>query len=530
MTLVLEPILAKKAAVPKPVEKTEKTAAVSVIGKELADPGKIPWNNFFASIFQGKKIILQQKIRSQIEEYNKTENQDEKNTLKMKLITELNNLFLDVLPDVTSDNAHICARLLVRNCIVTEAWMSDAHRELFSKIPVGYVEPVDMDFPVFYQDEWMSGVESGAVRSSKIEDARSANQKKSPDARLNQLYSSIETERQNLEKNLENREQVLDEIQEMIDEIMLSRVSTAILDENPPYNVKINNNSGFEKLRQAMSKMQAVERYLSGTFLKVDKLSEETRVLEQKLGCEAKPENTENDALKDEFEALRQMQKLCVGPRGNDFPYFYSGFAGQEFISRELLVSRMKHFLYLDSGLFYWKFQGLESNSCPYTVLLPCYGESGCCWEPIDYKNKASGRGKLGIPMYPANNPPDRVILSALAQYRWLKEKELMGTYWMNEGITGNYYMYHENLKKLKRKGTCEIKFDMDLKRNFINDYILWMMFESQGMQKLSKDARQLFYNHMPFPDDLKDSLKDRGYHYKVLWENDQRKKGAKGY
>ena len=47
----------------------------------------------------------------------------------------------------------------------------------------------------------------------------------------------------------------------------------------------------------------------------------------------------------------------------------------------------------------------------------------------------------------------------------------------MEEGLTGHYYEYSQNTKL---KG--------DLKQAFIQDYILWIKFESQGMQKLNKE------------------------------------------
>ena len=91
---------------------------------------------------------------------------------------------------------------------------------------------------------------------------------------------------------------------------------------------------------------------------------------------------------------------------------------------------------------------------------------------------------------------------------RWQVAKEKAQHYWMEEGLTGYYYEYAQ---KNKLKG--------DLKEYFIQDYILWIHFESQGMQKLSREVRTIFWRYIPFPQTIKDNLKNRGYYYAELYK-----------
>ncbi|MDD5089341.1 MAG: hypothetical protein PHQ23_00325 [Candidatus Wallbacteria bacterium] len=496
---------------------------------KVDNSAKVKWNQFLAGLFSGKKILQQQKIKAVLDSYDKATTSEEKNSAKYKVASSFIELANENLEELKKNECSLYTRLMYRYALLSGDWIKEPQTSLFNTTPIDMIDEIG-DIPCFYADEWMMMVQNGKIRPSKFEDAKSSFKKKSPDAKLNQMYTSIETEVQNLEKNILTREENLADFNDACSAIMDSRLDPSVTQSGPPYEVKINNNTHFEKIRTLMSRMQAIDRYLTGTSDKINKLHHEATILEQKLGSQASTGESKPDALKDEYSAIQEMIKMCVGPRGNDFPVVASQFMGQDIITREMVIEKVKQYQHLDSEMFYWKFQGLESNNCPLIILVPCYGESGFCWEPIDFSNRASGRGKIVIPMYPANTPPDRVIISALAQYRWLKEKELLGTYWMNEGITGNYYMYHEGLKKLKRKGGTDIKFDPDLKSSFIGDYILWMVFESQGMQKLSKEARALFYNFLPLPADIKDKLKDRGYHYRVLWENDQRKKASRGY
>jgi hypothetical protein len=51
----------------------------------------------------------------------------------------------------------------------------------------------------------------------------------------------------------------------------------------------------------------------------------------------------------------------------------------------------------------------------------------------------------------------------------------------------------------------------------FIRDYMIWISKESQGMQKLDKEIRGLFWRMMPFPQATKDSLRNRGFIYSEL-------------
>jgi hypothetical protein len=97
------------------------------------------------------------------------------------------------------------------------------------------------------------------------------------------------------------------------------------------------------------------------------------------------------------------------------------------------------------------------------------------------------------------------------------KEKALH--YWMEEGITGKYYQWFQN-QKLRG----------DVKEYFINDYILWITKESEGMQKLDRTVRGIFWRLIPHPQAIKDKLKNRGYVYNELYKKDINISRSDGY
>jgi hypothetical protein len=80
----------------------------------------------------------------------------------------------------------------------------------------------------------------------------------------------------------------------------------------------------------------------------------------------------------------------------------------------------------------------------------------------------------------------------------------------MEEGLTGNYYQWF-NSRKMKG----------DVKAAFITDYLLWMTKESDGIQKIDKEVRAIFWRYMPFTQEVKEKLKARGPVYQELYQRD---------
>ena len=119
--------------------------------------------------------------------------------------------------------------------------------------------------------------------------------------------------------------------------------------------------------------------------------------------------------------------------------------------------------------------------------------------------------------MYPRNLY--YAVLTAVADLRWQVAKEKASFYWMEEGLTGNYYQWFLS-EKLKG----------DIKEYFIRDYILWMTKEAEGVQKLPKEVRNAFWRHMPFTKEVKEKLKTRSLVYQELCQKDINRTMSDGY
>jgi hypothetical protein len=189
----------------------------------------------------------------------------------------------------------------------------------------------------------------------------------------------------------------------------------------------------------------------------------------------------------------------------------------RDIATKENLMRMIEEIETIDPGIFLRKYKQEEHRIVPHFIIVPTYGDFGICWEPFEQSNRATGKGRIAVPMY--SRELKTAVLYALGDLRWQIAKEKAMHYWMEEGLTGNYYEYTQ-ANKLKG----------DLKEYFIQDYILWIKFESQGMQKLHKDVRSIFWRQIPFPQELKEELKNRGYYYSELYRKDQNRAVSRGY
>jgi len=237
---------------------------------------------------------------------------------------------------------------------------------------------------------------------------------------------------------------------------------------------------------------------------------------------EGEDEQVEVDfqAIDSEFDTVRQATKMTIGRQGNHFPvltseYFHCGPNDVGF--RENIIALLALIESIDPEAFCRYYRNRMNRIVPYVLLIPCYGDTGICWEPFDKHNRATSRGRIVIPMYPKNLTI--ALMSAVADLRWQVAKEKAAYHWMEEGLTGNYYQWF-----------AAQKFKGDIKGYFIQDYILWMTKESEGIQRLDKELRGTFWRYMPFSKEVKEKLKTRSFVYQELYQRDINRTMSDGY
>jgi hypothetical protein len=276
------------------------------------------------------------------------------------------------------------------------------------------------------------------------------------------------------------------------------------------------------EIQELMKNMTRTDREMTALLNTLvagkEELAEARANLERAGADEAASADTQ--AIGTEFQSIRQMAKMTVGRQGNAFPFLtgeYFHCPPNATGTRENIIKLLTWIESIDCEAFQRRHKNQINRIVPYVLLLPTYGDFGVCWEPYNKMNKTTSRGRVAVPMYPKNLTV--AVLTAIGDYRWQFAKEAASFYWMEEGLTGNYYQWFQ-AQKLKG----------DVKMYFIQDYIMWMTKEAEGTQKLDKEVRGIFWRFMPFAQSLKDRLKDRNLVYQELYQRDKNRTMSDGY
>jgi hypothetical protein len=220
------------------------------------------------------------------------------------------------------------------------------------------------------------------------------------------------------------------------------------------------------------------------------------------------------------MDTVRQRTKMTCGRQGNHFPVFtkeYFHCIPKTTGTRENVLATLTWLESIDPGAFCRIQKNTPMRIVPYVLLIPSYGESGMCWEPFNRYNRLTSRGRIVVPMYPKSL--QLAVISAVGDLRWQVAKEKAGYHWMEEGLTGQFFQWFTD-QKLKG----------DIKDAFVENYALWLTKESEGVQRLDKDLRGIFWRHLPFSQEIKEKLKGRSMAYQELFQRDVNRSMSDGY
>jgi hypothetical protein len=407
-------------------------------------------------------------------------------------------------------------RLCIRFGVLLPTMISAEQRDILSRV---IMENATGE-PIHYVDEWIVLVARGRVNASATDETKAA--ARDTGMRLNAM---LEKTRGRYDAQLSLIRQHTTEMEHLEESL---GHQTGALQSHSVRNDLDNIREPYDDgQKSAMSEANSILRRLSIMNRDLERHIKEAEDLRRQLDeLSDKEESYGTETLVDtktvieEFRTIRQMNKLSVGRQGNHFPLLMKQYFRGSLMdlgTRENIINILADSEYLDPGIFLRTFKQQTNRIVPNVILLPCYGEDGVCWEPFERFNRASSRGRLAIPMYPKDIRTAAV--AALGDLRWQVAKEKAQHYWMEEGLTGWYYQW---FSERRMKG--------DVKDSFVQDYILWITKESEGTQKLDRDVRDIFWRYIPFPQDVKDKLKNRGYVYNELYKKDINRSMSDGY
>ena len=469
-----------------------------------------------------------QRVHQVLSKYLTCQDPKDRAVYRQQIVTAYWELLRGMVGKMSDISVPMPKKMLVRFGVVLPSLFRQESKDYFSKI---FVENRENE-PIMYVDEWFKEIASGRMGNSATDEkkqVKAANM--TPDqaasaeqARLMQLQSKNSGKLQSTENLLgikENERRML--------EVELKRDIEDLCQHQPIFGMDPHTAGYTEMQRKMLPEITDILHRLSKNDKDLSKLLEEFKEakatydnVQDKInqGGGAAAATNDTEAVKLEFETVRQMAKMTVGRRGNQFPIFTREFyhcTERGTGTRENVIDVLRWIESLDPGVFHRIHKNIPNRIVPYVLLVPTYGDRGFCWEPFDRYNRVTSRGRIVVPMYPKDLKI--AVLTAVADLRWQVAKEKASYYWMEEGLTGQYYQHFD---QMKLKG--------DVKEFFIEDYILWMTKESTGVQRLDKDVRGIFWRNMPFPKALKEDLRKRSLVYDELCKKDANREMSDGY
>lgn len=452
-------------------------------------------------------------------QFEKETDKERKVIFKERLSTAFWTLYAEIGRKM-SKNLSREKRLLLRFGLFDLKYLSSDDQKFI--LAVKFDDP-DPENTMFYADEWLLAVAEGRIKPSIVDEAsRSVTEKKDAGAqsKIERIQGSMDGDKRNYGSFNEKRKMLEDAVVSLVNMIVSHSHDSLI---GMPDNYNEDQLRKMDEMQDAVRELKKIDKDMRLAKNSYYDRYEELRALQAEMGSAPQQNLTEPQnygaadarTLENEVNnALRQMAKMCVGRQGNHFPMLLSSFMPKEtrdYNFKGNALKFMQDIEKLDPTIFERIYKQNTTRIPPYIILIPGYGNLGICWEPYDKYNKATSKGRIAIPIFSRN--PRLSIVMAMGDFRWQVAKEMAGYHWMDpsEGITGKYYEY---LSENKLKG--------DIKTQFIEDYLLWITKESEGVQKLHKDVRYIFWRNIPFPKELKENLKNKGFYYNELYEKEK--------
>jgi hypothetical protein len=470
--------------------------------------------NYYKAALSGEGDIAQ-RVHGILQKYLTAKDPKDRSVFRQQFINPYWDFLLGVAKK-TPGKIILPKKFLLRFGILHPTFISAETRDFFSKIVVEN----ELGQPVYYLDEWLKAVGTGTVRPSTTDEVkvgRSSNAVKIQQL-LEKAVGKLDGSKALLKAKDQERLSLEKLLQDRIDAVFDHSPLTGFEEVNICYSEA--QKKLFSEMQELIKNLLRMDHELELFIRDFNQARADVQTLQEKLEGEGGAAEVDLAAVDAEFDTVRQMAKMTIGRQGNHFPvltgdYFHCGPNDVGF--RENIIAMLAKIESIDTEAFCRVYKNRLNRIVPYVVLIPSYGDLGFCWEPFDRFNRATSRGRIVVPMYPKNLYI--AVLSAVADLRWQVAKEKASFYWMEEGLTGNYYQW---FAAQKLKG--------NIKDFFIQDYILWMTKEAEGIQKLDKEVRGTFWRHMPFSKEVKEKLKTRSFVYQELCQRDQNRSMSDGY
>ncbi len=464
-----------------------------------------------------------QRVHTVLSKFLNCQDPKDRTVFRQQMTNAYWELLRSVAPKMTSKSVLMAKKMLMRYAVILPSLFTVENKETFSK---AFLENTSNE-PIYYLDEWFRDIALGRIELSATDEAPASRKPAAGSSeetnRLLQLKAKSSAKLQTAENFLTMKESE----RAMLEAEVRSRFE--ILTDHPyipgaqPHKQPMSDaqKKMVSEINEKLKALLKNDKDLSSYYNDYQEAKEACANLEQKLAVTGETTlQVSGSDINTEIDTVHQMAKMTVGRQGNHFPIFtreYFHCLPKETGFRENVIDIMSWIESIDPTAYCRVHKNVQNRIIPFVILIPTYGEYGMCWEPFSRYNRITSRARIAIPMYAKNLK--NALLMATADLRWQVAKEKASYYWMEEGITGQYYQWFVS-QKLKG----------DIKDYFIKDYLLWMTKEADGVQRLEKEIRGIFWRHMPFSQDIKEKLRTRSLVYQELYQRDLNRAMSDGY
>lgn len=485
---------------------------------------KLP-DSYLKKVLKDEESELVENLLNIKDQFEREQDKDIKIVYRDRLSSAFWNLYIRIgskMNEKTSKEK----RMLLRFGLLDLKYLSaDDQRMILSQ----NFDEHDEENIVFYVDEWLLEILKGKIKPSMTDESSPRKSSEGGEAaqqqsKMERAGGAMEAEKRNYNASVDRKKILEDALAGLVANIT-SHPLDHILGGPEPYNddqiKKIDELVDTSRELKKVDKEMTTSRNLYYDKLEEYKAVESEMSSMQSQGAGQTTYAVDSRTAENEINSVRQMTKMCVGRQGNHFPILTSSLIPKEtkdYNFKGNAYAMIRKIEAIDPSIFTRTFRQNTHRIPPYILLTPGYGNFGICWEPYDKYNKATSKGRIAIPIFCRD--PKLVLTIGLGDFRWQCAKEMAGYHWMDEGLSGRYYEY---ISSNRIKG--------DIKTLFINDYIQWIVKESEGIQKLeSQDVRYIFWRFIPFPDSIKQELSNRGFYYQDLYKKELNFLTSKGY
>lgn len=220
---------------------------------------------------------------------------------------------------------------------------------------------------------------------------------------------------------------------------------------------------------------------------------------------------------------------ICSGSTSTAFPILTSmtmrGNPANYHISKKKLESIAKLLMDIDFSAFYRETvdkvgearEIIQEEVIPNFILIPSFGMKTMLWQDLDGTNRKT-RGRIVVPILFMGDL-QKSMAHTFACFRWELNRSLKGAMWADPvegGLSGVYFDYINFFKKnsklsteAKEKIAERFKSIRTNRDRFADDYVMWVLFEKDGVMKLNNVVREMFYRYIPFKKEMRDKLEN---------------------